>query len=328
MLRLGFAVILALAALVAEGLSCMVYSSGAVPGWLGQLSGDAGSPALMLHGICAVFAALAALTLTRASSLTAGVTLFIFYSMIAGTLPVFGLVCLAVLAAMLSRPPASARLAEDRYLIGLPRLAAAAETAEIVTEPYATLIPRLDPGQVGRLLLGLRHMGGAPDFPELPLLRRFQSDPNPQLQFFAQGQLSSAQDELESALERAQAAENFLSVAEVHLLLARRCPPGDTHTRRLHAQASREALARCAPSALADDLTLQTALLLDDAAETKRLLKMAPDDSSTARARAEMLLATGQFSALRSHLASWRQSADPVLTEVASFWHSPAPSLS
>ena len=326
MIRSLFAAVLGLGALTATVLSCRLFGAGEVPAALAPVLGpDSATAALWLHGTSAVLAALAALTATRAAGLSSGITLFVLYALIAGSLPVIGLLCVAAIALMLGRPPRSSRLAEDRFAIGLPRLMSAEEQPPPILEPYATLIPKMEPAHLGPLLLGLRHVGGAPDFPELPILRRFQSDPNPELQFFAQGQLASAQDELETALERAQSAGRCLTVAELHLLLARRCPPGDVHTRRIHAQAALKTLEAGPSSPETNALRVQAALLLNDPAEARRWLSDSTDGPS-ARAAGETLLLEGRFSALRSHLSSLRQSPDSVLSEVASFWHSPAPS--
>ncbi|MBP7948455.1 MAG: hypothetical protein KA004_02280 [Verrucomicrobiales bacterium] len=307
-----------------------------------------GSPqvlsALPIHlGICALAAGIASALLRKASMATR-LTLLLLFFMLAAVLPAAGILLAGAMAWIFSSPAGDGLRPEDKFVIGNPKAMSARHESRERQPELRTLVESmrvLEGAPLESLVHGLKHL--QPRRQVLQVLRRYQTDERTDLQFAAQGILSSAQEQLEAQLkelsgrlrENPQDLESRLGSAELLLAIASWSPEGDATADICRRDALRH-LHQVAESGLECERSLQLQarchLELHEPGEAQQSIRALDADRWTTRLlEMEARYQSGDWKALPA-LAQVIDSAPAEFAEVLGFWAeavtpTPAPSL-
>lgn len=220
---------------VADSMALLQFSSHAPSLLNGQVTSHH-STIWIIHGTVVWLAAgVAAAALPEATKLTR-VTLFVFCLILAGVIPVAGVLITGALALILREPSTGGLRPEERFVFGNPEALAArpgSHSRPPLLVPFANTFRDMEEDTLCQAILGLRNLGPVPAI--APFLRRFQQDPRTAVQFTAQALISGAVEELEETAltlrqrlkENASDPESRLALASVLARLAEWTPPGD-----------------------------------------------------------------------------------------------------
>jgi hypothetical protein len=348
--RFFMALPLLLVALGAAGVALSVFQTGRVPAQLNALvppGFTSEQVALACHVVSALIAACAAMIAVPGRG--GRFTLALLFSLMALTLPGVGLLTVAVMLVIFALRPVADVHPEDRWTVGVPRMVMGENArTPLQLEPLAGTLRRVSLTEQGPIILGLKN---AVAEGRLPLLRRFQNDDDAQLQFFAQGVLGSAEEELETALRRyegrldqaksltgaAQSAaisDAATSAGEICLELARMAPPADVAGAQVQARAAltfSETAAEAHPqNQTAYWIATEALLLLKEPAKARQALAAGTKLGASAISKAPQGLlphmvshAEDRWDELATRMAAQpleALAADSSLSEVAGYW--------
>lgn len=283
---------------------------------------------MVLHLSIAAAAAVVGATWIRHARFSTRFTLALFFLIIATVLPAAGVLLVATIACIFASKPGDGLRPEDKYVFGNPPSVAArreSRSKEVELRPLVEAMRSFSPNEIEGMIHGLRHLQPARSV--LFFLRRFQIDPQSNLQFAAQGVLTANYERLESQLktitarlvEKPACVESHLAAAEILLELAAWTPEGDA-TAAVYLE---ESLAHLAAVRQADPnesrrlaLEARAQLALDNPMPFIR--DGAASDSALLNLESAFL--AGHFSAL-PRLASELASAPSGAEETIGFWN-------
>ncbi len=300
----------------------------------GAHTGSQQSVALWTHVIVASVVALAgSLTLERIS-LASRLTLVILFFLVAGVLPLAGVLVVLALSWILSTPAAAGERPEDRFVFGNPMAVAARRESREPTPELNALTAAMrsfSTLELEKMIHGLRHLH--PSHLTLHFLRRFQTDPASNLQFASQGVITANLERLESQLKtitaRLTAAPasiaSHLAAAEILLELAAWTPSGDATAQVYLDDALKHtgAVLQAEPrSRAALQLHALAYIALDETSAAQAVIAKISDPGMqdfALLATMEVELRAGQYTNLSS-LAHQLQHIPEELNEVIGFW--------
>lgn len=192
--------------------------------------------ALIVHVTISLASAIAGSLWLRKVRVSTRVTLSVWFFILAVILPVAGVPVVAMLAWILASPAGDGLRPEDRYTFGNPAALAARRESRKPQAELRTLAEAMrsfSALELENMIHGLRHL--QPQRLALHFLRRFQIDRKSNLQFAAQGAISSHLETLEAQLKAVssrlekdpQNSEAHLAAAEILLDLAAWTQEGD-----------------------------------------------------------------------------------------------------
>jgi hypothetical protein len=294
------------------------------------------SMGLWTHVIVASLVALVGSFSIERLSIPTRVTLVILFFILAGILPLAGVLVVLALSWVLSTPASTGERPEDRYVFGNPMAVAARRESRKPLPELSSLSEAMRSFsllELEKMIHGLRYLH--PSRLTLHFLRRFQTDPASNLQFASQGVITANLERLESQLKTVTARlatatgpaaiDSHLAVAEILLELAAWTPAGDA-TAQVYLDDSlkhTDAVLQAQPeSQRALHLQALAYIALDEtiAAEQRiaRLTDPALQDLVLI-SKMEVELRASKYTHLPS-LAKRLKSAPPEVNEVIGFW--------
>jgi hypothetical protein len=326
--------ILPLTALLAAADGVALFHFAGQPHVLSNVSAFAGHGTdWLIHGSVAWLAAgMASAALPEATRLTR-VTLFVLCLILAGVIPVAGVLITGALALILREPSTGGLRAEERFVFGNPEALAArrgSRSRPPLMVPLADAFRDMDEDTLCQAILGLRNLGPVPAI--APFLRRFQQDPRTAVQFTAQALIAGAVEELEETAltlrqrltENAADHESRLALASVLARLSEWTPPGDA-TAGLYRRDAAALLQEIPPDANLQQRTLpllaQLQLAASDGPSSMETLNhwaavAHPSDPALHRALLEALFHQGRW----DDLAAAAHQLPPSCDESQRFW--------
>ena len=199
-------------------------------------SSDSRNLAVIVHVTISVACAIAGSLWLRKVRASTRLTLSVWFFILAVILPVAGVPVVAMLAWILASPAGDGLRPEDRYTFGNPPALAArreSRTPQAELRTLAEAMRSVSALELENMIHGLRHL--QPPRLALHFLRRFQIDRKSNLQFAAQGAISSHLETLEAQLKAVssrlekdpQNPGAHLAAAEILLDLAAWTQEGD-----------------------------------------------------------------------------------------------------
>lgn len=288
-----------------------------------------GNPALVLHLIIAGCAAVVGATWIRRARFSSRLTLAVFFFIIAGVLPAAGVLIVATIAWIFASEAGDGLRPEDKYVFGNPSSIAArreSRSKDVELRPLSEAMRSFSTKEIESMIHGLRHLH--PSRLALFFLRRFQIDPQSNLQFAAQGVITANYERLESQLKTVTArladhpnsVESHLAAGEILLELAAWTPEGDATATvylddaLLHLAAVRKIDPNEARGIL---LEAKTQLALDNPSKVFRS-NVTSDSARLLNLEAAFL--AGNFSAL-PNIASQVEMVPAEYDETVGFWN-------
>ena len=292
--------------------------------------------ALMLHCGAALAAAITGSFWLKKARPSSRVTLSILFFILAVVLPVGGVFIVAALAWILASPAGDGLRPEDSYVFGNPPAIAARHESrdkKVETRTLCEAMRTLNVDELESMIHGIRHL--QPRRLVLHFLRRFQIDPQSNLQFASQGVITASMEQLESQLRTITArltenpadVESHVAAAEVLLDLAAWTPDGDAT-----AQVYREdALHHLSQVQQADpqnqrawNLAAIAHLGLEEPRGAQAAISRLSDSDPTQLLRMQAEFLVGNFARL-PELASRVESASFEYYDALGFWNGSMP---
>jgi hypothetical protein len=289
--------------------------------------------ALMTHLAVALAAAILGSFWLKQARFSTRATLVVLFVILAAILPVGGVIIVALVAYILATPAGDGLRPEDKFVFGNPQAVAARRESrqkDVEIRPLAEAMRSFDVHGLESMIHGLRHL--QPPRLTRHFLRRFQIDPQSNLQFAAQGVITSNLERLESQLKTVLAriaeapndAASRLAAGEILLELADWTPIGDA-TAQVYRQDAMQHLQILASAQPENDQVwerMAKALvgLNDPASALVALSRISQREPSSLLLEMEAHFLSGQFEMLPDLAKELGAAQTPVAYEPLGFW--------